>query len=144
MKDNIQKLINQSRKERSAYQSVMASVQEREARENINLDDNQILNVIEKEKKAFEESYDLFKDKKPEEAKLFNLKAEYLNKLLPEKIDETQYDDIADKIITESKAKEMKDMGKVMGAITKEYGKSVDMKKMSGIVKEKLKELSYG
>ena len=139
MKSKIHTLLNKARKERdysalSAYQSIYASIQEREAKENVSLTDEQILSVIEKEKKAFEESADLFADKKPLESKTYRIKAEFCADLLPEKIDESEYENI----VTLSFQEVGEDMGKIMKYLKDKYGKSIDMKKISGIVREKL------
>jgi len=63
-----------------------------------------------------------------------NILSEYLPKILSK--DETKYivDDLFVKLQIESK----KDMGKLMGVISKEYGNSIDKKLVSQIVNQKL------
>lgn len=139
MKNKIHKLLNQARKTRdysalSAYQSIYSSIQEREAKENVSLTDEQVLSVIEKEQKAFKESADLFADKKPLESKTYRLKAQFCADLLPEKIDESEYESI----VSESFQEVGEDMGKVMKYLKEKYGKTIDMKKVSDIVRGRL------
>jgi uncharacterized protein YqeY len=139
MKNKIHKLLNQARKTRdysalSAYQSIYSSIQEREAKENVSLTDEQVLSVIEKEQKAFKESADLFADKKPLESKTYRLKAQFCADLLPEKIDESEYENI----VSESFQEVGEDMGKVMKYLKEKYGKTIDMKKVSDIVRGRL------
>ena len=43
------------------------------------------------------------------------------------------------KIIEQTGAKSVKDMGKVMGALKKDYGDVLDFSKVSGLIKEILK-----
>lgn len=144
MKTKIQNLINQTRKSRdysklSAYQSILASIQEREGRENISLSDDQILSVIEKEKKLFEESADVFADKDRLQSKTYKIKAQICADLLPEKIDPTEYARIVSESLEQTGVESMRDMGKVMGYLSEKFGKKLDMGVVSVIVKEKLK-----
>jgi uncharacterized protein YqeY len=144
MKNKIQNLINKARKERdythlSTYQTILASIQEREARENVDLNDDQIFSVIEKEKKLFEESADIFADKHPLESKTYRIKAQICADLLPEQIDESEYENIIWDSVHFVGAVGIKDMGKVMKHIKQEYGKTVDASKISVMVKEQLK-----
>ena len=46
---------------------------------------------------------------------------------------------ICKKVIENLQAKSIKDMGKVMGALKKEYGDVLDFSKVSNIIKEFLK-----
>lgn len=143
MKNKIQEKIKQARRERdysklSAYQSILSAIQSREAKENISLTDDQIYSVIEKEMKIFEESADLFADKDRSQSKTYKIKAQICADLLPEKIDESQYGRIVSEAFQKVGAESVKDMGKVMGFLTKEYGKKLDMGKISAMVKEKL------
>jgi len=144
MKTKIQNLINQARKSRdysslSAYQTILASIQEKEARENVSLTDDQILGIIDKERKLFEESADVFAGKNPAESTTYRIKAEICADLLPEKIDPAEYGNIVSESLQETGAESVRDMGKVMGYLTKKFGKSVDMGVISSIVREKLK-----
>lgn len=143
MKTKIQNLIKQARRERdysklSAYQSILSAIQSREATENVSLTDDQIYSVIEKEMKIFEESADLFADKDRLQSATYRIKAQFCADLLPEKIDESEYDRIVSESFQKVGAESVRDMGKVMGVLTKEYGKKLDMGKISAMVKEKL------
>lgn len=143
MKTKIQNLIKQARRERgysslSAYQSILSAIQSREATENVSLTDDQIYSVIEKEMKIFEESADLFADKDRLQSATYRIKSQICADLLPEKIDESEYDRIVSESFQKVGVESVKDMGKVMGFLTKEYGKKLDMGKISAMVKEKL------
>ena len=140
-KETIQKLINDARKSRvqplvTAYQAVMAGIQERENRENITLTEDQILGVIKKERDAYTENSE--NTRTVAESLEMLTKADFLSDLLPAMINENAYDGIASEYITKLSATSMRDMGKVAAAIKEEFGMQVDMKKMSGIVKTTL------
>jgi uncharacterized protein YqeY len=63
-----------------------------------------------------------------------NILSEYLPKLLSK--DETIV--IVDNLITSLNIESKRDMGKLMGVISKEYGNSIDKKLVSQIVNQKL------
>jgi uncharacterized protein YqeY len=139
--EKIQTLINDSRRSGDkislvAYQAVLSSIQERENRENITLKEDQVLGVIQKERDAYKENAE--NTRTVEERDELLQKSSILDKLLPSKIDESSYEGIATDYIKEYNATNMRDMGKVIGAIKKDFGITVDMGKMSGIVKSKL------
>lgn len=139
MKNKIHTLLTKARLERdysalSTYKSIYSAIQEREARENVTLTDEQVLSVIEKEKKTFDESADLFADRKPFDSTTYTIKSQLCAELLPKKIDESEYENI----VSESFQEVGEDMGKVMKYLKENYGKTIDMKKISSIVREKL------
>lgn len=143
MKNKIQNLIKQSRKERdysklSAYQSVLSAIQAREATENRDLIVSEIISIIKKEVKMFEESADIFADKKPLESKTYAIKAQICTDLLPDQIDDSQYDLIVSKAIAKTGASSIRDMGDVVKNIKESYPDVLDMRVVSGIVKENL------
>tara|TARA_R110002020_G_scaffold98268_2_gene234066 strand:- start:41174 stop:41623 length:450 start_codon:yes stop_codon:yes gene_type:complete len=64
--------------------------------------------------------------------------AEVIGKFLPEQLSEEEMEQVVEKIIKESGASGMKDMGKVMGIVSKELSGKADGKTISNIVKRKL------
>jgi uncharacterized protein len=66
------------------------------------------------------------------------LEATVIEAYLPVKMNEAEIKKIVQKIITETSAQGMKDMGKVMASATKELAGKADGKIISGIVKELL------
>ncbi|MEH6681408.1 MAG: GatB/YqeY domain-containing protein [Sediminicola sp.] len=64
--------------------------------------------------------------------------AEVIGKFLPEQLSEEEVEQVVEKIIKESGASGMKDMGKVMGIVSKELSGKADGKTISNIVKRKL------
>lgn len=66
------------------------------------------------------------------------LQAEVITKFLPEQLSEVQIEDAIEKIINETGASSMKDMGRVMGLANKNLAGRADGRTISTIVKSKL------
>ena len=64
--------------------------------------------------------------------------AEVISQFLPEQLDESAITATVEKVITDTGAEGMKDMGKVMGIVNKQLAGQADGKTISTIVKEKL------
>jgi uncharacterized protein YqeY len=86
----------------------------------------------------FEESADIFADKKPLESKTYAIKAQICADLLPDQIDDSQYDLIVSKAIAKTGASSIREMGDVVKNIKESYPDVLDMRVVSGIVKENL------
>lgn len=64
--------------------------------------------------------------------------AEVISKFLPEALSEEEIEQIVLKVIAETGAEGMKDMGKVMGVVSQELAGKADGKTISTIVRQKL------
>ena len=62
-----------------------------------------------------------------------------INNFLPKQMSDEETKNICKKIIENLQAKSIKDMGKVMGVLKKEYGDVLDFSKVSNIIKGLLK-----
>ena len=62
-----------------------------------------------------------------------------INNFLPKQMSEEETKTICKKVIDQVQAKSLKDMGKVMGALKKDYGDVLDFSKVSSLIKEILK-----
>ena len=62
-----------------------------------------------------------------------------INNFLPKQMNDEETKNICKKVIENLQAKSTKDMGKVMGALKKEYGDVLDFSKVSNFIKEFLK-----
>ena len=62
-----------------------------------------------------------------------------INNFLPKQMSDEETKNICKKVIESLQAKSIKDMGKVMGALKKEYGDVLDFSKVSNFIKEFLK-----
>lgn len=61
-----------------------------------------------------------------------------IEKYLPQQMGEAEVADIIEKLVAEVGAKDIKDMGKVMGALKTRYAGQIDMAKAGAVVREKL------
>lgn len=64
--------------------------------------------------------------------------AAVIEKFLPKQLSESEIKAVVNKVIAQTGAESMKDMGKVMGLVTKELAGQADGKTISGIVRAKL------
>ena len=62
-----------------------------------------------------------------------------INNFLPKQMNEEETKNICKKTIEDLGAKSIKDMGKVMGVLKKDYGEVLDFSKVSNLIKEILK-----
>ncbi len=102
-------------------------------------DDNDVKQLIKKMIKQRNESIDIYKknnraDLLAVEEKEVNILSSYLPKQLSD--DETK--DVCRKMINETNAQSIKDMGKVMGILKKNYSDNLDFSKAGAILKEML------
>ena len=102
-------------------------------------DDNDVKQLIKKMIKQRNESIDIYKknnraDLLAVEEKEVNILSSYLPKQLSD--DETK--DVCRKMIDETNAQSIKDMGKVMGILKKNYSDNLDFSKAGAILKEML------
>ena len=73
---------------------------------------------------------------RPDLAEVENYQADIINKYLPAQMSEDELRAIVKRIVDETGATTVKDMGKVMGAATKELAGKADNKTISIIIKE--------
>jgi uncharacterized protein YqeY len=103
------------------------------------LTDDQILGVIQKELKKRREAAEGFRlGKREEMAEREEAEAAVLQKYLPAQMSDEELTKVINEVITELGAKEIKDMGRVIGAVRAKVGSAADGGKISQIIKEKL------
>jgi hypothetical protein len=97
------------------------------------------IKLIQKLTKQRQDSYDIFvKQNRPDLAEIESAELEVLKRYLPEQLSESAIKEIVDSVIAKTGAEGMKDMGKVMGMVSKELAGKADGKTISGIVKSAL------
>jgi len=102
-------------------------------------DDNDVKQLIKKMIKQRNESIDIYK--KNNRADLLAVEQKEVNILssyLPKQLSDYETKEICRKTISESKAQSIKDMGKVMGILKKNYSDNLDFSKAGVILKEML------
>lgn len=103
------------------------------------LTEDEVADVVVKEAKKRKESIDIYKSGNREDlAKKESEELEIIKKYLPEQLSETEIENIVEKAIKETNATTVKDLGKVMGIVSKETKGRADSKAISEIIKKKL------
>ena len=125
----------------SALRSIKAAITEAKTAANgkKELEDSDIVKIIQKLAKQREESAAIYKEHSRDDLannELAELNA--LNDFLPKKLTEDELIAVIERYIKELNATTIKDMGKVIGAINKEYMGKVDGSVVAKLVKSKL------
>jgi len=103
------------------------------------LEDAEVMSVIQNQIKTRRDSIDLYvKGNRPELAESEKAEIEILTPYLPEQLSEEEIKTIVEKVIAETSASSMKDMGKVMGLAMAELKGKADSTLVSQIVKDTL------
>lgn len=103
------------------------------------INDELLIEVISKEIKTRNESIKEFeKGNRQDLIDKTKAEIEILNKYLPEQLSEEEIIEIIEKVFTEVNPTGIKDMGKVMGAVTPLVKGKADMGIVSGLIREKL------
>ena len=100
-------------------------------------DDNDVKQLIKKMIKQRNESIDIYK--KNNRADLLAVEEKEVNILssyLPKQLSDEETEDVCRKTINETNAQNIKDMGKVMGILKKNYSDNLDFSKAGAILKE--------
>jgi uncharacterized protein YqeY len=133
-----------ARKERNsvkvdAINYVISTVETIELRNNKQLSDDEVIGTIKKVVSELTETRDMYiSAQKHDDAKEAEDQMEILMEYLPQILDEESTKEAVICVIAEVGADSMRDMGKVMGAVKKKLGASVDNALVSKIVKEQL------
>ena len=103
------------------------------------LTEEQELKILQKQVKQRKDSAAVYKDQGREDLAEPELaEAEVISQFLPEALSEEEIEKVVTAIIDKIGAEGMKDMGKVMGIVSKELAGKADGKTISTIVKKKL------
>ena len=134
MKDHQEHTVSALRSVKTAIMEVKTSANGKK-----NLDDGDIVKIIQKLVKQRKESMDIYSQAgRHELADNENQEMLVLMDYLPKTLTESEVEEIVAKTIADLDAASMKDMGKVMGFISKTYAGQVDGSVVSRIVKAKL------
>ena len=102
-------------------------------------DDEDIKKLLKKMIKQRNESVEIYKKNKREDLlKIEQGEIDLLSTYLPEQLSEEETKKICTDIITKIGAQNIKDMGKVMGELKKNYPDSIDFSKAGSMLKELL------
>ena len=104
------------------------------------LKDQEIISILKKMNKQRNDSCEAYKKAGREDLlKKEQEEISIINKFLPKQMSDEETKNICKKAIENLQAKSIKDMGKVMGSLKKEYGDVLDFSKVSNFIREFLK-----
>ena len=122
-----------------AIRLILAAIKQQEVDTRLELDDAQIMGVLDKMVKQRKDSLSQFK--RAGRADLVakeQFELDVIKAYMPEQLSAAEIEELISTIITETGASGMRDMGKVMGMVTKQLAGQADGKTISTIVKNKL------
>lgn len=118
---------------------LLAAMKQREVDERIELTDADVIGVIEKMLKQRRDSIAAYESaKRTDLADIEKFEVSVLQTYLPQQLTEDEVKAILEKVVTDTGAAGMQDMGKVMAAIKPLVAGKADMGKISGLIKARL------
>ena len=118
---------------------LLAAMKQREVDERIELTDADVIGVIEKMLKQRRDSIAAYESaKRTDLADIEKFEVSVLQTYLPQQLSEDEIKAILDKVVADTGAAGMQDMGKVMAAIKPLVVGKADMGMISGLIKAKL------
>lgn len=122
-----------------AIRLLLAAIKQREVDERIELTDVDVISAIEKMLKQRRDSIAAFESaNRTDLADIEKFEVSVLQTYLPQQLTEDEIKVILDKVIVDTGADGVKDMGKVMAAIKPLVAGKADMGKISGLIKTRL------
>ena len=129
----------------STYRLILSSIKDldisnRSGPNKKETDDEDIKKLLKKMVKQRAESIEIYKkNNRKDLLEVEQNEYEILMSFLPKQLSEEDTKKICEEIILKLGANSIKDMGKVMGALKKDYGDVLDFSKVSNLIKEILK-----
>ena len=118
---------------------ITTAIKQREVDERIELEDGDIIKIIQKEMKQRDDAIKFAKEALRDDLVEQNeAEKSELAKYLPKQLNDDELKNIVLDVISKVGAVSTKDMGKVMGVVSKEVGSSADGKRVSSMVRELL------
>ena len=149
LKEKIETSYNNSLKSKdkaqiSTYRLILSSIKDldianRSGPNKKETDDDDIKKLLKKMIKQRDESIEIYKKNDRQDLLLVEQKEhEIISAFLPKQLSEEETKNICDEIIKKINASSIKDMGKVMGALKKDYSDTLDFSKAGSYLKEAL------
>jgi uncharacterized protein YqeY len=122
-----------------AIRLLQAAIKQREVDERIVLSDADVITVIEKMLKQRRDSIAAYESaSRTDLADVEKYEVSVLQEYLPQQLSDVEIKIILDKVVVDTGAAGVKDMGKVMAAIKPLVAGKADMGKISGLIKTRL------
>ena len=128
----------------STYRLILSSIKDidiinRSGPNKKETDDEDIKKLLKKMIKQRVESIDIYKkNNRPDLLEVELKENAILSSFLPKQLSEEETKNICNEVVKKLNASSIKDMGKVMGALKKEYSDSLDFSKAGSYLKESL------
>lgn len=123
----------------STLRMVMAAIKQREVDERRELSDADVLAVLSKMIKQRRESYAQYDDAGRQDlAQREQAEIECISEFMPQPLSDAEIDQLVDAAITETQARSVKDMGKVMGVLKPKVQGRAELGVVSARVKARL------
>ena len=128
----------------STYRLILSGIKElditnRSGPQKKDTDDNDIKKMLKKMIKQRAESIEVYqKNNRDDLLQIEKQEQEILSSYLPKQMSEEETKKICSEVINSTKASSIKDMGKVMGELKKNYSDNLDFSKAGAILKEVL------
>ena len=149
LREKINKQLNTGLKSKnktlvSTLRLVLAAIKERDianrtSEKKEEIKDQEIIKVLQKMKKQRQDAANLYKKgERPELLAAEEEEIKIIDTFLPKQLSEEETQKICKEIVTSTGASSIKDMGKIMGLLKKQYSDSIDFSKANIIVKDLL------
>ena len=144
LKEKLMEDLKESMKEKqtlrkNVVQMIRAAILQVEKDKQIELEDNQILEIIAKEAKKRKDSLsDYEKSGREDLINQVKEEIEIISEYLPKQLTKEEITEIVKKVIEETGATSIKDMGKVMKSAKEKMGATADGKTINEVVREML------
>ena len=128
----------------STYRLILSSIKDlditnRSGPNKKETDDEDIKKLLKKMVKQRAESIEIYKkNNRTDLLEVEQIEHDILTSFLPKQLSEEETKKICEQIILKTGAASIKDMGKVMGALKKEYSDGIDFAKAGSLIKELL------
>tara|TARA_B100000686_G_scaffold348433_2_gene439468 strand:- start:2409 stop:2858 length:450 start_codon:yes stop_codon:yes gene_type:complete len=130
---------NRDKETTSALRMAISELKKEEIDKKIELEDQQVIQILQRMIKQRKDSYSQFSDAgRSELAEKEQKEIEILSEFLPEQLSEEELSSVVLEVIKETEAQGPQDMGKVMGSLKQRIQGNADMGLVSKIVKRNL------
>lgn len=141
-KDMIDSLKNKEKERLTVVREIKSAMKQAQIDQKKEMNEELLIEVVSKAIKTRKESIKEFeKGARQDLIDKTNFEIDVLNEYLPEQLSEEEIRKIIDETFEKVNPTSMKDMGKIMGAVTPLLKGKADMGEVSSIIKEKLSSL---
>ena len=132
-------LIKKEKKRLNVLRFIKSALKNKEIELKKELSEEESISVLQSQVKSRQQAMEMYiKGERPELAAIEKYEIEIIKSYLPEPLSEAEMEIEVDKMLSELKAESMKDMGKVMKALSHKLGKRANGKILSNLVRTKL------